>query len=568
MVMRDTLDIPATLASLDLEREDDCPSLSWLDQSRTEPERFWDGACHWIQLTGRGVQTRRFAHYDLYLDLVERHRGSSAPAMLWCEGDRLRTMTFDELGSRALRCAESWSKLGVRPGVRVALALPLGCDYLVAFCALLCLGASVTIVDAAPSQAMARQVQLCRVTMVVRPEFGDCAQAIEGVTTIRVTVDGRPRTQRPYAYQAQEPCWWTLSPLSRGTSAPVSAHCVFEASLLDAIYALRLDARSRLAVPGWSLRQCQPSLLSSCLLAGCAFVHLTLEQLQNNPELLFDSNLTCLGLSQPLLRSLGEWSRPLATVKHLVRPVDEPLDWSGYRGFLTRTELTHVPCSSLLMDAALGGSVLFSTRRKGTFGARVLPSVGRRFSLVDSLTKAEDVANAGVLQLRAEPRAMAASAGSNAAEAEAFLLLVRHGNEWFYGGTIQPRRGSHCFPDELVVACVERLSGVAGACIVPVPQVTDHGFWTFCLLLFTGSVEAGPSIAAVASAIRSELGAEALPDHIEVVPFHPRRAKRRVDVAWYERRYQTGSLGRLLRASAYRALGSLRSRLTVSSPLT
>lgn len=560
--MGDSYDIPAMLASLDLERSEECPKLIWLEESRSDPDRFWDGVFRWMQLNGRSLQTRRQTHYELYLDLVDRHRGSNALAMLWWERDGIRTLTFDELAARSLRCAEAWARQGVKPGVRVALALSVGCEYLVAFCALLCLGAQVVVVDPGPPKVMAHQVRLGQAAMIVRSEFGDSGPVIEGVAAIRVTTEGKPRTVRPHAYQPQEPCWWIHSPLSTRPGTPVSARSALESALSDAIFALRLDARSRLAAPGWSLRQFQPSLISACLLAGCAFVHLSLEQLQANPSLLSDANPTCLGLSQDLLRALGEGARPLATVKHLIRPVDEPLDWSAYRSFFMRTELSHVPCSSLLMDAALGGSELFSTRRKGIFSARLLPSVGRRFSVVDVSTGQSDGATTGVLQLQTEACTTTAAEGLKPANPEAFLVLASQGNEWFYGGTICPRRGSHCFPADRVVASVERMSGVTGACVLPVPRVTPHGFWMFCLLVFAESVEGRPSTVQIESALGSEIGPEAIPDRIEVVPHHPRRLKRKLDVGWYECRYQSNRLGRLFRAPPYRLLSSLRTRLT------
>ncbi|MGE5785816.1 MAG: AMP-binding protein [Myxococcales bacterium] len=565
--MGDSYDLPAMLASLDLERDAECPELIWLEESRGEPDRFWDAVFRWAQLNGRGLQTRRHTHYELYLDLVERHRGSNAVAMLWWEREGMRTLTFDELAARSLRCAEAWVRQGVKPGVRVALALSVGCEYLVAFCALLCLGANVMVVDPGPPNAMLHQVRLSQATKIVRSEFGNGEPIIDGVAAIRVTSEGKPRTVRPHAYQPQEPCWWTLSPLSTRPGTPVSARCAFESALSDATFALRLDARSRLATPGWSLRQYQPSLISACLLAGCAFVHVTLEQLRAKPSLLVDAKVTCLGTSHGLLRAIGAESRPLATVEHLVRPVDEPLDWASCRDFLSHTDLNRVPCSSLLMDAALGGSVLFSTRRKGIFSARVLPSVGRRFSLNDASTgESEGITNTGVLQLQTEPHAATAQNGSEPAKPEAFLLLARCGNEWFYGGTISPRRGSHCYPVDYVVASVERMSGVTGACVVPVPQMTAHGFWMFSLLVFVESLQDGPSTAQIESILGSEIGSEAIPDRIEVVPFHPRRAKRKVDIAWYERRYQTSRLSRLFRASPYHLLSSLRSRLTGPNP--
>lgn len=565
--MGDSCDIPAMLASLDLERGDECPRLTWLEESRSDPDRFLDGVFRWMQLNSRGLQTRRQTHYELYLDLVDRHRGNNALAMLWWERDCMRTLSFDELATRSLRCAEAWARQGVRPGVRVALALSIGCEYLVAFCALLSLGANVVVVDPGPPKAMAHQVLLSQAAMIVRSELGNGEPVIEGVAAIRVTTEGKQRMVRPHAYQPQETCCWVHSPLSTRAGTPVSARCAFDSALIDAIFTLRLDTRSRLAAPGWSLRQFQPSLINACLLAGCAFVHLSLEQLQTNPSLLIDANLTCLGLSQRLLRALGGGARPLATVKHLIRPVDEPLDWSGYREFLTRTELSRVPCSSLLIDSALGGSELFSTRRKGIFSARILPSVGRRFTLADVSTGQSDGAtNAGVLELQTEPCATIKPEGSKSANPDTFVVLVSQGNEWFYGGTISPRRGSHRYPVDHVAESVERMSGVTGACVVPVPQVTAHGFWMFCLLVFAQSIERSPSTAQIESVLGSEIGPEAIPDRIEIVPFHPRRSKRHVEVGWYECRYQTNRLGRLFRAPPYRVLSCLRSRLAGPNP--
>jgi hypothetical protein len=533
----------------------------WLEESRTEPERFFEGVFQHLQSNGRGLQTRRQTHYELYLDLVERHCGSNAVAMLWWERKGKVVLTYDELAARALRCAESWSKHGVKPGVRVALALPIGGEYLVAFCALLCLGANVVIVEPDPPKAMVNQIRRSGATLVVRSEFGTGEPIIEGVVIIRVTSEGKPRTVRPHAYQPQESCWYIFSPLSIQSGGPVSARGAFDAALLDAIFALRLDVRSRFAAPGWSLRQCQPSLIFACLVTGCTFVHLTLEQLRTNPSLLVDANATCLGLSHDLLLALGDQPQPLTTVEHLVRSVDEPLHWSSYREFLRHTELYNVPCSSLLMDAATGGSVLFSPRLKGIFAARALPSVGRRFSLKDVSTgESEGNKSVGVQELEMDSSAATIQKDEKPSRLDAFLVLARNGNEWYYAGSNHPRRGSHCYPVARVVAAVEQINGIAGACVVPVPQVTAYGFWMFCLLLFVESIECGPTTAQVESVLRSEFGPEAIPDRIEMIPFAPRRFMRKVDTAWYERRYQTSRLGGIFRTSTYRLISSLRAR--------
>jgi hypothetical protein len=565
--MGDCYDMPEMLASLDLETDAVCPKLAWLEESRLEPDRFFDGVFQWMQLKDRGLRTRRQTHYELYLDLVERHCGSNSIALLAWERKGMVALTFDELATRALRCAEAWSKHGVVPGVRVALALPFGGEYLIAFCALLCLGANVVVVDPGPPKVTASQVRISQATLMVRAETSHSEPALDGVVAIRVMSEGTPRTVRPHAYQPEGSCWFTFSPLSNHPGRPVSARGAFDAALLDAIFALRLDVRARLAAPGWSLRQYQPNLIVACLVTGCTFVHLTLEQLRANPNLLVEANVTCLGLSHGLLSAFGETPRPLATVEHLVRPIDEPLHWSAYRDFLRRTELHRVPCSSLLMDSAIGGSALFSPRLKGIFTARVLPSIGRRFSLKDASTgETDDRISAGVFQVETESNAAMLDNGSKPASPEAFLLLARNGTEWFYGGTSSPRRGTHCYPIARVIDCVEQISGVTGACVVPVPEVTAQGFWTFCLLLFVESVECGPTTVQVEAVIGSELGAEAIPDRVELIPFAPRRVKGKVDTTWYECRYQASRLGGLFRSLPYRTLSALRARLMASNP--
>lgn len=77
-------------------------------------------------------------NYAALLEAVAR-AAPTRPALVWPGG----AMTWEELDRRAARCAGALAARGVRPGDRVAVALPNGWEFAVAFLGALRLGATV-----------------------------------------------------------------------------------------------------------------------------------------------------------------------------------------------------------------------------------------------------------------------------------------------------------------------------------------------------------------------------------------------------------------------------------------
>jgi hypothetical protein len=223
-----------------------------------------------------------------------------------------------------------------------------------------------------------------------------------------------------------------------------------------------------------------------------------------------------------------------------------------------------VHCSNLLIDAAAGGCLLFSARRKGSFSARVLPAAGRPFTLSDLATgQPQAGTTAGVFQVDSAPPA-ATSTAPVATLGQGLALLVPRGSEWFYGGTVVPRRGSHRFPTAEVVASVKATRGVLDACVVPLARPNPRGSWSFYLLVFVDPSACSSFAARVEGILASEIGPEGIPDRTEIIPYRPRRINRELDVSWYERRYQTRVGDALGRHPTSRTLSMLRARLSAS----
>jgi long-chain acyl-CoA synthetase len=96
--------------------------------------------------------------------IVESHPAGS-PALIGAQGD---VVTFADLRARAARCRAGLERLGVTTGDRVAIILPTGTDFVLAYLAALAAGAvAVPLNPQSPNTELARELATVRPSLLV-----------------------------------------------------------------------------------------------------------------------------------------------------------------------------------------------------------------------------------------------------------------------------------------------------------------------------------------------------------------------------------------------------------------
>ncbi|MDC3979018.1 AMP-binding protein [Polyangium jinanense] len=546
------MEIPALVQSLDLSREDDVPSSGWLVESCETPDSFWSALFEFVREKGPPLRSRPGKPQDLYHDAVLRHVAAGRPAFVWYERSTARSLSFSALDARASACAAAWAQRGAKAGAPIAIVLPLGPAFVVALAAALRLGLCVSILEPAGAHALAPRLEALGPAHVVvdpddPPPLGDFA-----ALALPLVENGPALRAPPYAYAPDEPCARLFSPLRTPLLVPVDlpAARAFEDALRDAVFAYRIGPGDALAAPDFPMQQHMPALLLSTWLAGAAFVHIRKADIEEDPTLLEKSPITVLGVAPAVAAHLRRKPARLARLRHVFRSVDEPLDWIAHNEFVKKNDLARVPVSNVLVDAASGGCLLFSTRRPGSSNARVLPAPGRPYLLLDSGGSGEPAVGATGVFVPLPGK-------------EGFFLVASLGAEFLYGSTLVPRRAARVYPASEVTARVSTLPGIVGAAVVPVPTGEPGARWAFLLLVFIGAndVSAKDVSALVSRTIREDLGEDFLPERVEVFPLFPRRVGKELDLDWCHRQYSSGILLRKAGSPVFRDLTALRAQM-------
>jgi hypothetical protein len=547
--------------------------LDWIGESQDPPSRFL--AALELQAHELGVEQAKSnptVGTDLYYDLVARHLGRGRRA-LRCyvraslSGDgHWEDVSFEELHARCTHRASWWAAQGIIPRSSICVILPFGVEFAVSLFAALRLGAVVSwLAPQGPKFVNKRLSGLAPQHVATEPFI---ARQLGPFADLVLPPDALAPLPESYShtYDPGEACLQLFSPLRSpgGAAVPVTADAAYAGALRDGLACLALRPGDHLAAPGFHALQHQPAMLFAAWILGAAYTHIRERDAMHDPALLDVTPLRTMGLT-PRLRDAYLQARrghrpPWA---HVVRNPEEPCDWEAWRAFVEGCDLGDVPISNLVMDAAAAGALLCSARRPGKrFLAHlqsVVPAPGRPWELIDFTRSGQpSAADAGVYARVAggkkpkpiEPR---------------YLVLARRGAEYLYGGTLEPRRCGRLFPVDEVLAVVAQAVFLDGAAVVSVVSGGAASEARFVLVGFTGHEPSAAFDAALPSRcaelrrrVAAALGAELLPDRIELFPLYARRINAEVDLEWSQAQYLGGLLFRKARAPIFQRLVALR----------
>lgn len=552
--------------------------LDWLDASHRAPAPFWAALVRVLDKLGPALKSRPGEGFDPYHDMVVRHLGVGRAALQVHapgapEGQRWRALSFDELHAHCSLRAASWAAQGVEAGATVCVVLPFGVECVISMLAALRLGACLSLLEpGGPDYLALRLGALAPQHIATEPFYfavlGEFAELALG------TGPGSPRVgARSHWYLPGERCAALFSPLRRPPHTPVPLGCdeLVLGALRDGALTFALHPGDHLAAPGFDALQHQPALLFAALAMGATYVHIEASEALRDPQLLEQFPLRSVGISaslcEVLLRS-HTVERPRWA--HVFRNPEEPTDWESWRDLIDALGLAQTPMSNVVVEAAAGGSVLCSPRRPGKahLGAlmNVMPAAGRPWKLLDFTGSGQAaVGDVGVFA----PLAQFDGPEDGDLLDPHIVLGRRHGGEYLYGGATEPRRSGRVYPVPEVIAALADCPFMRGASLIALPAGGPTLEHRFILLGFTGDEASAafdalraPRIEELRRVLSTRLTPDLLPDRIELFPCFARAADGKVDHAWCQSQFHTGSLHAKTRTPVFQRLTALRGALS------
>ena len=546
------------------------------------------------------------ASFDIYHDIIARHLGTGLPALRWYERPALsgvggwRALSFDELHARCNLRAAWWLRCGVEPGAIVCVLLPFGPECVISLLTALRMGARVALLEPLGPDYLAHRLEALAPQHIATEPFH--LRLIPAFAKLSLPPDDLIPTGPAYShsYAPDDPCLTSFSPLRDDPVTPVDTHAsdVYRGALRDGLITFALRPGDHLAAPGFHTLQHQPALLLSALITGSAFVHITEADAVREVKLLFNAPLRSVGVTAPVrdaLLSAGLSGKP--AWQHWFRNPEEPTDWEIWRDFIQTCSLGETPMSNVVIDTASGGSLLWSPRRRSTlqlrYLANVAPAPGQPWTLLDFtrsgqpavadigvyaptiIEQAPPTGGKGSLPARSQ---VGPTAGSPIGPidptpvAPQHMIIARRGQEYMYGGTIEPRRAGRVYPTAEVLDALADIPFLDGATIVAVSQGGSAVAFCFVLVAFTGA-ESLPRhdalrhrrIAEFEARIVNRLGDEFLPDSIVTFPLHARRVdsdpEGEIDHDWCQAQYLSGQLFRKARTRVFQQLAAVRAAI-------
>ena len=547
---------PANLALIEssLWQEDDKSpgDLSWLDLSWKDPVNFWKALhAYWERRQASQSKSVPWSRYNFYHDLLARQKDQTMPAFVWFDKGLWRTWSFAELGQVVNGLAASWEAMDVQPGDTLTILHPLGPHWLAALLAGLRLGLVVSLLPPQGNAFVRRRLdniapQWLAIDQLYRHQLGVEWQD----KVLPNTLSSSAPARRPHEYQGAAVVAQCFDPTSPApdVALPVTADSLYLGALRDGIFALGIKPGQVCAAPGWHALESQPSLVLAVLLSGAAWVHIDLADLEQHQERLLEQHIDVLGISRTL-RGLLRRNPPAGekSWRYWFRHPAESADFTVWQDFIQQLQLEKTYSGNLLWSAAWGGAVLFSPRCFGKSHQWVLPAAGMLWQLgiIDS-PDLPCLGGWGRMALGKEKE-------DKIIWTEMPYIFVPYLKAWSYLGHYPQGRAGRTYPcQEVLDIFSDRLPYRA-----MVEASVDRGGANprQVLLAFGEGIDA----AALETEIEAEMGAEFLPDRIEVLPFLPKRNKEGgADQEWCQFHYVSGELYQRQRSAVFLCLSELK----------
>lgn len=540
--------------------------MKWLGEflpaTYEAPDRFYRAFYTFVQGRVGGHKSRPGEGYDLYQDLIGLHVGQRRRAFIRITAQEQDEISFDNLHLRSAALANAWAQMGVEPGKAIALVLPMGIDFVVALATALRLGVILSLVSPdGPTFVQNRLARLEPDYLVTSDKNARmCGDFLD--KRLPFVAPSMSKTAPSHWYAADESVLRILSPFGdpEGDPMEVPANSFYLAILLAGFWVFALDKSDTLAAPGFSLAQFQPSLLLSTWAAGAAYADFSVAEVEADSKILARAGVTVLGIRRSVrdaLISRGSSQFPKG-IKMWFRSLTEKADIDRW------IEFQNISSERKVFGFCIGASVaasfvhLFSPPTLPDVSAlRVWPVPGASFKLAEIA--------AGELPSLRDAGVYAPLVDGNPVEPSGLpaMIFAREKDGYIFAGSIDLGHDAFAYSVNEIAQVVESHGAVRHAAVV----VTSGKYTNdavVALLVFTddprdayGNVIFRVTPDDLRALIVREMGADALPDRIEIFPLRPRIVEGKVDAAFCRDQY----LGGLFHRKSKSELNRLISRL-------
>ncbi len=526
--------------------------LAWLQQSWEDPARFGVALhTYWQRRQGSPSKSIPWARYDFYHDVLVRQKDQTAAALIWFENESWQTWSYAELGQAVNSLAATWEAVGVQPGETLAILYPQGPLWLMALLAGLRLGLVVTLLPPQGNSFVRRRLNNLEPQWLVMDQlYKHQIDAIWYEKVLPNTLSSVLPSRRSFEYPGTTAVVQCFDPTSATPDllCPIDADSLYLNAIRDGIFALGIQVGQRCAAPGWHGLESQPAMILAVLMCGGAWIHINFSELKKQPERLLEQPIDVLGVSRSL-RDLLQLN-PLSTEKswrYWFRHPSESDDFSLWQDFIEDWQLENSYSGNVLCNAARGGAILFSPRRRGQAHHQVLPAAGLSWQL--GVVDAPDLPTVeGWGRLALGKKEEEEIVWTNTP-----YIVTPYLKIWNYLGQYpRGRAGRTYHQQEVLKLLADKVKYLA--LVEAFVHGTDNDS-QYVLLAFGPNVDT----AAIEASIEFELGNDFLPDRIEWLPLLPQRNEEGgADHDWCQFHYSTGELYRRQRSDIYRCLSELK----------
>ena len=551
-------------------------NIAWLESSWENPGSFWHGLvqAHQRQVPGR-VKSELFRHYDFFYDLAGRFKDRPLQAMQVLDSKgRAQSLSYAELGRQAALLSRAWAGAGAKNGQLVALVLHPGPELAAALLAALKLGLVFSFVPPQGRWLVQRRLKALDPDHLVMDSLHAAQLRAYASRVLPWTVSSSSSDNYPETISSVYPSGSTAAllfdPSSMEPDMPraVSSDTLYLGAMRDGLIALGLRPGEFFAASGFDPLTTWPSMLLAGLLNAGTFVHMTLEQIREDPRRILSVPCKVLGISRGLRDILLK--EPLSLRKsceHWFRHPGETVDITPWMDWIEAMDLKKSYASNLAWTPVLGGCCLISPRRMGIAHNHVLPAPGSLWHLRDITDPSTpSMGDWGVL-VQSIARNLA---GHDETQLETTLpapaVIAPQGQVWNY---IRPphvdQDGLH-FPENMVqeVAASALPRGVL-CLLITLPGYAARDDSRRVLVVFTAACirndgTMNPGQAQIRDHLRRtisrELGAYYLPHKIEFLPLFPRMIQAgEMDQEWSRDQYLSGKLHKKAKNQLFRQIG-------------
>jgi hypothetical protein len=530
------LDFAAIRAALRAGRAPNPWLARWLHAAYTGPERFTENLYEHGRARPGGLKSTPGRTVDLYHDLVIAHLGGSSRACAFREDGRTRELSYDALHTQAGALASAWHGEGLEPGDTLAIALPLGPDYVAALLAALRLGLIVCPLPPHGPTFVQNRLRALGPDAVLatgreRALLGKLELRVLGLAAGRKGI-----APTSHSYAADDPVLRVFPAFGSAELTPVdvSAATLHAGLLRDATLVFALDPQDTIAMPGFEPLAVQPAALLAALLAGATWAELPASDAAQDPALLAELGVTVLGV-RPELRDglLAHAKWPVRSARAWFRSMADPIDLERWDALGRQSAAAGVAAFNTAFASTAGGAVLFGPVLPEAPGLRVWPVPGLRFCIAEIA--------GGVLPSLNDTGIHTPLAGEDAIPGVPKLLIARDREGYVCSGSIEVGPDARAYPIDEVSAVVETHPGVRHATVViSAGRLINTANVT--LIAFVEDQPEKLSREELRELVAREMGQALAPTRIEVFPLRPRVGEDGLDRGWCRSQYLAGAL--------------------------